>query len=387
MITLPTIDEIYQNAITELEAEFEATITEDGKSELRAQAATIAALLKQFYFTIGQLQQNVWPDSSDEQTLLRFGQVILQRKPFSATPAIYKCEVTGGSGEIIPANTVFRSDDDSLNPAILYKTTADYTMPSTTGEIEVTCMISGTDGKQSIGDTMTITSPLPLINGSIEITEEVESPLAAESIEDYREKVLQRMQYNLFPGSATFYRLCAEDVQGIRTVYPFARTGYAGETNLYVEAELSDSTDGKGTPTTQILDDYEQACEINPDTSLPINYRGRRIVDSVLNILPITVKEIAITVTGYQGLTPTIESQIESAIEEWLYGVRPFVAGADALSSKNDIINNILLANEIGKAKPNSIFTSITFTVDAVSYSSYQMLLGNIPHLNSITFA
>jgi len=387
MITLPTIQQLYDNAITELEAEFQATITEDGKSELRAQASTIAALLKQFYLVIGQVQKNVFPDDSDEETLLRVGQVILQRKPFTATAGVYKCEVTGTASQLVPANTVFRSDDDSLNPSILYKTIVDYTMPGTTGEIEVTCMVLGEDGKQSIGDTMTITSPLALINGSIEITEVVEQPLSGESISEYRAKVLQRMQYNLFPGSATFFRLCAEDVQGIRLVFPFARTGYAGETNLYVEAKLPDSTDGKGTPTQQTLDDYEQACELNPDTSLPINERGRRITDAVLNFLPITIKEIDITVTGYQGLTPTIESQIETAIDEWLYGVRPYVAGADPLASKKDIINNILLANVIGTAKPNSIFSSITFEVDGTPYSSYQLLLGNIPVLNSITFA
>lgn len=386
MITLPTTEQIFEGLISDLEAQFDTTINEDGKTELRAQAASITAVMKQFYFALGALQENIWPDNCDEETLLRFGQTILNRAPFSATAGQYKIEVTGQTGQVIPVNSVFKSDDDSLSPGILYILDTAYTMPASTGEITVRALTLGEDGKLEVGDTLTATSPFPLISSNAEVTEEVVQPFAEETISDYRSKVLMRMRYNIFPGSATFYRLCGEDVQGIRRIYPYAKHGYAGQSDLYVEATVVDSTDGKGTPSQLLMDEYEQACETNPDTSLPINERGRRVMDAILNIRPITAMDVDIVVTGYQGLTAAIEADIEEALTEWLYGVRPFVAGADILADKRSIINNILLANVIGQAKPNSIFTSITFQVDGTPYTTYEFLLGNIPYLNTITF-
>ncbi len=387
MASLPTLLEINEALTSYFETEFGQPITEDGKAELRAEIAALSGSFFQMYLAIGELQENVFPDNSDEETTIRFGVVKLGRRPFPPSAGRYNIQVTGTVGGIIPAGTVYKADDSSLNPGILYRLDEAYTLVSSPDTINVRCLTLGLTGKQNISDTMTATAPIPLVSSNVTVTEETVQPLAGESLEDYREKIITSFRYDIYPGSATSYRLWADDVQGIKRVFPFAKSNAVNEINLFVEATITDSTDGNGTPSQLMLDAYEAVCEYNPDTTLPLNKRGRRILQTILNFIAITPLPIDVTVTGFQGLTAEITTQITTAFETYLYEVRPFVAAADPVENKNDYINNITLANVIGSAKPGSIFTGLSFTVNGVAVTEYNFFNGYIPYLRTLTFA
>src|SRR4026208_2099262 len=110
MITIPTLSQLYTAVIATMEAEFNANINPDGKAELRAQAATQAALLKAIYLPIGETQKNIFRDNCDEETLIRFGLVKLNRQPFAAVAGIYTVTVTGTTGTAIQAQTRSKTD-------------------------------------------------------------------------------------------------------------------------------------------------------------------------------------------------------------------------------------------------------------------------------------
>lgn len=382
MITIPTLAELYTSIISALETEFDATINEDGKSELRAQASTLAGKLKQFYLAIGELQKNIWPDTCDEETLYRFGTVRLGRLPFPATAGQYVVNVSGTTSAVIPALTIFKSDDDALNPGVLYILDTAYTMPGTTGTITLRALTLGLEGKLEVGDTLTATAPIPQINSGVDVDSESIQPLAGETIAEYRQKVLDSFRREAQGGSATDYRLWAADAQGVAKVYPYAKNGYPSQINLYIEATIADSSDGKGTPTNQIIQDVEDVVNFSPDTTLSLDQRGRRPLQVIVNYLPVTIKTIVITVTGYQGIDATIQAQLLSAFTSAIALIRPYVAAAEPITLKNDIIDVNKLIGVIISAKPGAVFTSVSFTVDGVSVSTYTMLLGNIPYLN-----
>jgi uncharacterized phage protein gp47/JayE len=385
MITIPTINQLYTGIISDINTEYGVNINPFGKAVLRCFAAVHAAKLKIYYLVIAALQKNVAPDTCDEETLIRFGTIKLGRVPFAAVAAQYTVKVTGTIGAVIPAQSTFKSDDSSLNPGVLYVLDSAYTLVSATDYITVRCLTLGTDGKLDLLDTLTPTAPIPLVNSepsSVSVFTVSVQPLAAEEIEAYRTAVILSYRLEAQGGAATDYRLWAQDAQGVERVYPYAKSGFQGEINLYVEATIVDSIDGKGTPTTQILTDVESVVEFNPDTSLALNERGRRPLQAMVNYLPVTIKTIVITITGYSGITTAIQATLLTALTDTINAMRPFVAGADVLTDKNDIIDTNKLIGSIITAKPGAVFTSVTFTVDAISMSTYTFNNGNIPYLN-----
>lgn len=156
--------------------------------------------------------------------------------------------------------------------------------------------------------------------------------------------------------------------------------------NVFVEATVADSTDGKGTPSAGLLSDVEDVINFDPDTTRPLNERARRPMNVVLDVQAVTVEEVDITITGLTGATSADQANIEAALETLINSIRPFIAGADILADKNDILDNNRIINAILNTLPGAVFTSVAFTVDSSAYSTYTFINGDIPHLNSVTF-
>lgn len=392
MIAIPTLQQLYTGILTDLETQYGANISLIGKSVLRAIAAVQAAKLKLFYLVIGNLQKNIFVDTADSEsiggTLERFGRVKLGRNPFLAVAGQYIIEVTGTAGGVITAGTTFKSDDASLNPGMLYILDNEYVLASTTDSITVRSLTAGETGQLNIGDTLTATAPIALVNSGVVVLSEPVAPLAAEDLEAYRLAIINSYRLETQGGSPADYRLWAADAQGVRYVYPYAKSGAANEINLYIEATIADSTDGKGTPSNQLLLDVEEVIELDPDTSLPILERGRRPLGVfAVHYLPVTIREIDIVITGAVGFTIEIKAALLIAVNAAINLVRPFVSGADVLSNKNDIIDKNKLIGIIIQSNPGAIFTDVTFEVDGVELLTYTFENGDIPNPNSLTYA
>lgn len=389
MITIPTISALYTGILNDLTTEYGVYINPFGKAVLRALAAVQAGKLKMYYLVVAALQKNVAPDTCDEETLLRFGMIKLGRVPFAAEAAQYELEVTGTIGATIPAGTQFKSDDDSLNPEILYILDIAYVLTATTDYITVRCLTAGIEGKLALLDTLTPTAPIPLVDSgpsSASVNLEVVQPLAAETTAAYRAVVVQAYRLEPQGGAGTDYRLWAADAQGVARVYPYATSNAQAQINLYVEATIADSVDGKGTPSAQTLLDVEDVINFSPDPTLPTNQNGRRPLNVTVNYLACNPLDIDITIPNFQDNTTAKQALILAALQAKLDSIRPFIASADILANKNDTLNGNVLAAAVISAVPGAIFGGITFTVATVSQTTYTFMNGEITYLNSITY-
>lgn len=390
MTNIPTLAALYTGILSNFEAQFGVNISSFGKVFLRALAAVLAGILKMVYLCIGSVQKNIFADTADPEsmggTLERFGRVKLNRDPFPATAGQYVIQVTGTVGSTIPAQTTFKSDDDALSPGKLYVLDLAYTLTASPDSITVRALEAGNDSALSVSDTLTATAPINGVNVGATVLSEAVEPLAAETTEEYRTKVVDAYRTETQGGSAGDYRDWSSDVQGVAQVYPYAKSGYPSEMNLYVEATVADSTDGKGTPSAGMLDEVEDVVNFDPDTTQPINKRARRPLTVLVDYLPIVPLDVNIIITSFTGVDAAIITLLTDAFEENISTIRPFVSAADVLADKNDIlsVNNII--NWILNARPGSVFSSITLEVDGVEYNTYTFEEGNIPYLNSVTF-
>lgn len=391
MRNIPTLNELYTDIISDLESQYSATISLVGKVFLRALAMVQAGKLKLFYLAIGLLQKNIFVDTADSEsiggTLERFGRIKLGRNPYPARAGVYVLKVTGSIGAVIKASTTFKSDDSSLNPGFLFVIDNDYTLVATTDYITVRALTIGAESKLALLDTLTSTSPIALVNNPVTVYSITTEPLAAEDIEAYRLAIINSYRLEAQGGAATDYRLWSADAQGVRFVYPYAKSGAVCEVDLYIEATVADSTDGKGTPSAQLLLDVEAVVDRSPDTSLDANERGRRPLQVIVHYLPVTIKTVDIVITGFTGITNDQKTLLLNAITDSVNLIRPFIDAADDLVNRNDTIDNNKIIGVITTQIPGAIFSSVTISVNGVVVSIYNFTLGNIPYLNSITYA
>lgn len=391
MISIPKLKELVANIQSDIEAELSINIPLLGKNWIRAFSATIAGQLKLIYLQIGLLQKNIFVDTATSEieggTLERWGRIKLGRDPYKAQSGQYKIEVTGTVGALVKAQTTFKSNDDSLHPGILYVLDTDFTLTAAIDYITVRALTSGIEGKLNMGNQMTVTGPVAGLNRIVTVVEEVIAPRAAESIDDYRNKATESFRLEPEGGARTDFRLWSLDVQGVKQTYPYATSGKSAEADLFIEATIEDSIDGKGTPDDSLLPDVEECIELDPDTTLPPLERGRRPMGvHKVNYKKITIKNVDIKVLGFSGITTDISNQIKNALTAEISKIRPFIAGVDLLSMKNDILDINKITFVILTTRPGSIFTGIELRVDGVLIPSYQFIGGNIPYLNTVIY-
>lgn len=391
MITIPTLSQLYTSILSDLETEMGANVPVFGKNFLRAIASVQAGKLWLKYKALAFLQKNIFIDTADREstggTLERFGRVKLGRNPFPATAGQYVVQVTGQIGAIIKANSTFKSNDDSQSPGKLFVLDNQYTLVSTTDSITIRALEAGLESKLSVADQLTATAPIANVNSIVVVLSESVEPLAAEDIEEYRRKGMDAYKLEPQGGAGSDYRLWAADAQGVQQSYPFAKTGFANEINLFVEATIDDSIDGKGTPSGAILTDVESVVEMDPDVTQPLSARGRRPLGVFqVHYLPVTPKDVDIDIEDFDGITPEIETLLFNAIKEATDTVRPFVSSVDVLEEKNDILDKNKLIAIILNARPGSIFTNITLKIDGVPMNTYTFMNGDIPYLNTVNY-
>jgi uncharacterized phage protein gp47/JayE len=390
MITIPTLTELKTAILADLTTAYGSPIPTFGKSFLRAIAYVQAGRLKLYYMAIASLQKNIFVDTADPEslggTLERFGRVKLNRDPFPAKSGQYRIQVVGPIGSVIPASMTFKSNDDSLSPGYLFINDNSYVMVSNPDSFVVRALTPGIESKLQPSDGLTSTSPILNVNSMAVVLSEETAPLAAEDIEDYRTKAIEAYRLEPQGGAAGDYRLWALDAQGVKQTYPYAKSGFPAEVNLYVEANAVDSTDGKGTPSPTILAAVEAVVELDPDTTKDINDRGRRPIDEIIHYLPIIPRDIDIKVTGFVGLTAAIQSLIQGAISDSLASVRPFVAGAEVLTNKNDIYSTNAIISTIISVVPGAVFSAVELKVGGLVVSTFTFQNGDLPYFNSISY-
>ena len=387
-MTVPTYTELFDSIISDFKAKFGITSLV-GKVVFNAFAAVQAAKLKIIYLSVAFVYKNIFPDTADSEalggSLERFGLVKLDRLPFPATAGEYKITVTGTIGATIPAGTTYKSLDTSTSPDKLFRVDSEVILASTSEEIDIRALDLGSVARLEVGDELQVTAPIDNVNSFASVASVEVIPVEAESIEDYRTKVIAAYQLEAQGGAKTDYRIWSADAAGEREVYPYVVDGEPGKINLYIEANADDSTDGHGTPTAAIIQEVEDVVEFDPDTSKPLNERGRRPMGT-FEIFYLAITPLAVDVQIFELTDTSFLSTIKDTIETFLLDIRPFIDGAD---NPNNIQKDKLFASDIvnivrSVIGSNNTFSDLKMFVDSIETTLYQFTDGDIPYIDTV---
>ena len=390
MAYIPTISELYENISNDLKNKLDLS-DDELKKVLDAVALVLAGQLKLTYLSLSDIQNNVFPDTADTVenggTLDRHGMIQLNRIKKPATNGVFEVQVTSVIGSSLRAGLTFKSSDDSLNPGEIYILDTAQITTSNPMNIQVRSIEGGVNFALAIGNTLTITEPVIGVEGNVIVASIVEPPLAAETESAYRKAIIDSIQLEPQGGSKTDYRLWSADAQGVLNSYPYVKDGEAGTVQVFIEATETDSVDGYGTPSIAILNEVEEVVEFDPDVTKPLSERGRRPIQANIEVLPILVNPVDVTITGLNLISIELQNSIESNLKIYLKQIRPFVAGGDLARNKNDILYlarlQAVVTDVVGAS---NFFTDFSMAVNGVQQNSYLFSKENIPYLRNLVF-
>jgi len=390
MKNIPSIIELNEDIANDLRSKLGLT-DDDLKKVASALPLVLSGQFKLAYLFLGDIQDNCFPDKASTElnggTLERQGRIYLNRNPFPDSIGVFKFSVTGVAGSILRSDLTFKSNDDALNAGQVYVLDAEYILTGTADEIEVRSIGSGVTYNLSVGNNLTITEPVIGVDKTVTVTEVITQPTAGETEDLYRQSILNAIQIEPQGGSKGDYRIWSGDAQGVRLVYPYVRDGEVGTIDVYVEATLVDSTDEKGTPGTAILNNVDDVINFDPDVTKPNYERARKPMQANVVVSAITLIPVDITITGLNDDSTSVQTTIKNSLDDFLYGVRPFIDGADLLRNKNDILYSGKVQGVVTDSLINgNFFNILDLKVDGNTEISYEFGLGNIPYLRNLIF-
>ena len=241
----------------------------------------------------------------------------------------------------------------------------------------------GSIGNLAISDIVSFVNPLSNVQRDAVVSDIVVTGANAETVEAYRQRVVDRWQKLPQGGAYADYELWGEEVAGIINIYPY--TGNPGEVDVYVEATVESSGDPDGIPTSAQLTAVADSIEKDVD-----GLASRRPAGAFVNTLAITRTSFDVSV---QNLVvdnqAQIETEIQSAIENFFLDVEPFIDGLSILPRRDRITRSALigLVDDIVNAS-NGTFTTVTFeeTSNPGNLETYTLGEGEKAKAANVTF-
>jgi uncharacterized phage protein gp47/JayE len=383
MADIPSLLELQTQIENDLRAKLGITAPWYGKVMLKVLAIVQAARIKLIYLRIAKVQKNIFVDTAESEsqggTLERFGRVKLNRNLYPAEAGIYTANVTGViTGSIIKGQT-FKSSLGSTSPGMMYEVVSTVTLTGNAGQIQIRALTPGESSVLQIGDPIESTAPIANVNSKAIIAAINTTPVNAEDLETYRRLILESFQLEPQGGAATDYRIWAADASGVRTVYPYTKNNATYTVQIFVEATKDNTAPGQpiGYAPNSMLTEVSEVIELDPDTTKPINERGRRPLQAIPEVLSVIPTGVTITIIDLSDKSTSAKAIIQAAIEDYLYTIRPYIAGADG-QNKHDSVYLSGIITAIFNAVGSTInFSSVEIRINDTVYSSYTF--GNIP--------
>jgi len=389
-VQIPTLQELTDQILNDIATEFDVDVSELGTT-YTVPAKVQAALIYQQYLALSGVQKNIFYDLAEESVLIRYGEIILGRRPAPAEAGEYNVEVTGQVGATIPAGTQFRANDDTLAAGALFIVDSDFELLSTTDTLSIRALEAGTDSALVVDNELTATAPIVNVNSEVIVTLITKTPVAAESISNYRADVIEQAQIEPQGGSPGDYRLWCSEIPEIRNSFAYAKFGSPGDIEIYIEATAENTAPAeiRGVPTQATIDEVYLNNGVDPESGIvvinPITGKGRKPI-GVFTINPLPVNPIKVDLKFTDLSDESIAPTIRTTVDALLYEIRPFVAGADLAINKNDTltIGQIIAAVITVLAGTGITYTNLLMDVDGTEVSIFQFLLGNYPYLGEI---
>jgi uncharacterized phage protein gp47/JayE len=375
----PTVQEISDNIVAQLEAALSQTVPLLPKAFTRVLASALGAVFVLIYKYAGfSLLQYFVATASFQDTeingktvnpLTEWGRLIGVGDPTDATRAELTADVTvlTQTGTLPAGSQLVRTET-----GVIYLTLSAVNLDAAVKTVTIRASSdqdgnggAGAIGNLNPGDIVSFANPLPNVATDAVIVSQTVTGADGESEEVYRQRIIDRFRQQPQGGAYADYKLWSEEVEGILSAFPYT-SDCPGEVDVYVEATEASSGSADGIPTAAQLQAVADSIELD-DNGLP----SRRPANALVNVFPITRTAFDVTVSGLTADNVSeAEAAITEAIDDYLRSREPFIVGLSRLPRADRITESAVggVADEAASALGATITTvslsSPAFTLD-----------------------
>ncbi len=370
----PTLSEITALIIGDIEAALAQTIPIIPKAVWRIVARALAGAWLILYKYGTALHRERFVQTASLSYLKYLGELVrVFQQPASTWNGTATITATGSSGSI-DAGTQFVY---SLSGVVYTVDTAVAIAPGVL-TLSLTSGTSGDIGTLSNGSVLDIVTPIAGVGMTATVASTVTSGDDAESIDDYRQRVLDAYQKKPQGGASADYEAWGKEAPNVVSIYPYS-AATPGQVDIY--AEVDNQVDG--IPTSDQLDEIEEYLLYDPETGR----RTRRPVTAELNMYAISRYEFDITINGLAPDTPANRAAIDDAIDNYLQEREPYIRGLSII--RRDTISQIevqyivfSVISALGATVSSIALYDITGAIDL-----YALGAGEKAKLGTVTYA
>ena len=292
-------------------------------------------------------------------------------------------------GTIIPVNTVFIADANGS----IYRTMEENIPSDDIASLNLQCSVSGSNGTLQVGDTLQISSQISGAETVATVLSITQTGVDTETDDDYRPRILFAQRAITGGGNAADYKTWAETVFGVKRVFPYsgrpvgAGTAYPGDRAVYVECTTDINLDGIAP--SDILDDVRAAIETDPDTGYARPALG--ITDATLWVEAIIRTSGNVAILGLVVDTDNetaCKASISDAISNYFLNIKPYVAGIDLVTQKNNTVTAVSIGNIVQDVLSSfgAFAETVTFYTSGSPIAAYTLGDGELMKLGAIVY-
>lgn len=371
-----TISDIKTRIIAHFESEFGSPIPLLSKAVWRVVATVMAGI----YIILYEYGFDAMKQRFIQTANLIYLKIIGSDLNLTQTPAtLWEGVITvisTASTETLPADT---TKFLNKNTGYVYSVTSNTSLSIGSNSVPISATESGDAQSLSAGIVLNFVSAPAGATKEATIASTTIEGDDAETLEDFRARVLQRYRLKPQGGALIDYVIWLAGATNLKNTYPYATIG-ALQVDLHIEVD--NQTDGIPT-TTQLQFYYDNYINYNPNSG----QADRRPVTAEINMLPITVRSEDIRVVALSPDTTEIKTAIETALEQVLALKEPYIQGVSV--TRNDFIKKSQLSTAVQNVTDayNATFDDIVLSNGGLPYSSDVLAKGQKTKLGTVTYS
>lgn len=312
---------------------------------------------------IDGLKNNVWVGSMQAAKLLEVGQDKIGRGLYQAVKGEYTCSTVVKTPGDILAGTLFTIE---INGTIY---TFETVSTIAAGDpVTIRALVAGTANKLAVSDVLTAKQAQTYAENDITVTAITTEPTDTETIEHYRSVVVAYETLRLGNGNASDYIVWVQNVNGLRTAYPYTAPGEAGKAVIYCE-----STDSAVlVPSAGLIANAIESIkyDLNGKSQPPVEFF--EFVNTTY-VKAVRISQIRLDISN--GV-PAEQTQIEALVRDYLRIKRPFLHTVNKFIKNSEGYNtfeNTVALVDIVQLLANAgiTFDNITMYVKILSTGVY----------------
>jgi hypothetical protein len=392
-VSIPTTQSIADAMIARLEAIINQAVPSNDKAFARMWSQLTATNHTALYLYGADAVLQNYAQTANLDNLRKIGNEIgtIYKEAVSTVLSI-SLPATLGGGATIGVDNSFVGDANGVR----YTVDAEVSESSGSIGISVTSEVPGALGNLNAGvDTLTITKPVSGANRLATVVSVTTTGADAEDTEVYRARVLFELRTAGGGGNAADNKRWAEEVEGVRTAYPYSgnpsgpSTSLPGERTVYVEAQTAINADG--IPTADLLTQVRTSLNTDPDTGKSRQPLG--LTDSTLFVEPIVRSGFGVEITGLvvdAENEAAAKADLDTEVDTYFRSIDPYVDGVDVPADRRDTITQVSVSESVNGVlrKYGATAGTIDVSRSAVPFTQYQLSQGEKAKLDgSVTYA